>query len=237
MWKVVVAILNCRLTAFIAFHNFPHIFRAGGGIGTSTPEAKLLQKLVALREEVLYMIFLDMHKAYDALDRSRCLEIMEGYGVVPKSRRLLTNYWRRLTMVARAGDYYGTVFGGERGVTQGDPMSPTILNVLVDAVVRHWVHRIMEDAEARRDHQATLFYADEGMVFSLDPAWLQVAFTALVGFFDRVGLRKNAGKTVSMVFHLCQEGAGNRTEEAYRRRITGEGRSYAERQQERVECV
>ena len=93
------------------------------------------------------MIFLYLHKAYDALDSSRCLEILEGYSVGPKSRRLLTNYWLRLTMVARAGGYYRTAFGGERGVTQGDPLSPTIFNVLVDAVVHHWVHGIMEDAE------------------------------------------------------------------------------------------
>ena len=75
------------------------------------------------------------------------------------------------------------------------------------------------------------------MVVSSDPTWLQGAFTALVGLFDRVGLRKNFGTTVSMVFHPCQAGAGNRKEEAYGRRLTGEGRSYAERQQERVECL
>ena len=40
-------------------------------------------------------------------------------------------------MVAQAGRYYGTEFWGERGVTQGDPFSPTIFNVVVDAVVQH----------------------------------------------------------------------------------------------------
>ena len=64
---------------------------------------------------------------YDALDRYRCLEILEGYGVGPNARRLLKNYWQRLTMVARSGGYYGKAFKGERGVTQGDPLSPTIL--------------------------------------------------------------------------------------------------------------
>ena len=87
--KVVVAILNRRLTASITFHKFLHGFRAGCGIGNSTLKAKLLQQLLALREEVLYVIFLDMHKAYYALDRSRFLEILEGYGVVPRARRLL----------------------------------------------------------------------------------------------------------------------------------------------------
>ena len=48
------------------------------------------------------MIFLDLTKAYNALDRSRCLGILEGYGVGPGARRLLSNYWRRLTMAARA---------------------------------------------------------------------------------------------------------------------------------------
>ena len=81
------------------------------------------------------MIFLDLHKAYDALDRSRCLEILEGYGVGPKARNLLRTYWQRLTMVTRAGGYYGTAFRGEIGVTQGDPLSPTNFNVVVDAVI------------------------------------------------------------------------------------------------------
>ena len=62
------------------------------------------------------MIFLDLHKAYYVLYRSRCLEFLDGYGVRPQARGLLQTYWRRLTMVARAGRYYRTDFwGGERG--------------------------------------------------------------------------------------------------------------------------
>ena len=33
----------------------------------------------------------------------------------------------------------GAAFKGTRGVTQGDPLSPTIFNVVVDAVVRNWL--------------------------------------------------------------------------------------------------
>ena len=107
MWKVVAAILNLLLTASITFHNFLHGFWEGRGTGITTLKAKLLQKLVALREEVLYVLFLDLNKVYDALDRSRYLEILEGYGVGPRERRLLQTFWRHLTMVARAGDTMG----------------------------------------------------------------------------------------------------------------------------------
>ena len=73
MWKVAVEILNRRFTASITYHGFLHGLQAGRGTGTAILEANLLQHLAAFREEVLYVIFLDLHKAYDALDRSRCL--------------------------------------------------------------------------------------------------------------------------------------------------------------------
>ena len=147
MWKVVAAILNRRFTASITYHDFLHGFQTVRGTGTATLKAKLIQQLAALREEVLYVIFLDLHKAYGALDRARYLEILEGYGVGPQARKILQKYWHRLTMVARAGGYYGTSFRGERGVTQGEPLSPIIFNVVVDVVVRHWVQGVVEEAE------------------------------------------------------------------------------------------
>ena len=115
-------------------------------------------------------------------------------------------------MVARAGGYYGTAFKGERGVTQVDPLSPTIFNVVVDAFVRNWVNGLVDEAEAEAKgetgregrHQSAVFYADDGMVVSSDPAWLQGAFNALIAIFHRVGLLANVGKTVSMVCHPCQ---------------------------------
>ena len=78
-------------------------------------------------------------------------------------------------------------------------------NVVVDAVVRHWVTVILEDADEQGErgqevrHQAALFYADNGMVVSLDPRCLQVAFNTLGDLFDRVSLQTNFRKTVGMV--------------------------------------
>ena len=104
---------------------------------------------LASRVEVLYVIFLDLTKAYDALDRSRSLEILKGYGVGERVRRMLKEYWERTTMVARAGSYYGKGFKIGRGVTQGYPLSSTIFNVVVDAVVRQWLTIAVKEAEKR----------------------------------------------------------------------------------------
>ena len=126
-------------------------------------------------------------------------------------------------------------------MTQGDPLSPTIFNVVVDAVVRHWVTLAVTEAETRgrrgREgrHQAALFYADDGMLALSDPQWLQWAFTQLVGLFDGVVLNTNIRKTVSMTCRPCTA-AGNRSEEAYGRLMMGKGLTFRERKRERVEC-
>ena len=66
-------------------------------------------------------------------------------------------------------------FKGDRGVIQGDPLSPTILNVVVDAVVRHWFMLMVEGVEDQGErgqegrHQNALFYTDDSMVASSDP--------------------------------------------------------------------
>ena len=71
------------------------------------------------------------------------------------------------------------------------------------------------------------------MVASTDLGWLQSAFDMLIGLFDRMGLRKNFRKTVIIVFQTCW-GFWVRKDKAYKFWMTGEGRSYQERQQERA---
>ena len=90
-------------------------------------------------------------------------------------------------------------------MTQGDLISPTIFNVVVDAVARHWMKVMVEGAEERGErgkegrHHNALFYADDYMVASSDPQWIQGEFSTLVGLFDMVGLWNNVMKTVGMV--------------------------------------
>ena len=46
------------------------------------------------------MIFLDLHKVYNNLERYRLLDILEGYSVGPRALLLLRSYWGQLNMVA-----------------------------------------------------------------------------------------------------------------------------------------
>ena len=73
---------------------------------------------------------------------------------------------------------YGRLFKAERGVTQGGPVSPTIFNLMVDAIVRQWIHQ-MKAAGFDTAHIrviAAVFYADDGLITAHNPAFLQDAF-------------------------------------------------------------
>ena len=41
----------------------------------------MLQQFTAMREAVLFKVFLDIQKAYGAVDQERCPELITAYGV------------------------------------------------------------------------------------------------------------------------------------------------------------
>jgi hypothetical protein len=99
----------------------------------------------------------------------------------------------------------GDLFTAHRGVTQGGPLSSLIFNVVVDAVVREWLRRTL-DNDAARDGllmvqiatRMVSFYVDDGVLSARDPVWLQSAFDVLITLFEQVGRKTNTTKTQVM---------------------------------------
>ena len=85
LWKAVTNLLNRRLTSAIKFHYALHKLLEVRGTGTTALDNKLLQQLTAMREAVLFELFLDLQKEYYSLDWDRCLEILSEYGVSPRT--------------------------------------------------------------------------------------------------------------------------------------------------------
>ena len=64
------------------------------------------------------------------------MDILRGYGMVPNMDRLLAYNWDNQQFVPKAGIFLGNYFGTGRKITQGDPDSPMIFNIAMNAVVR-----------------------------------------------------------------------------------------------------
>jgi hypothetical protein len=168
LWKVFERVLDERMSA-IEVHDALHGFRAKRGCGTGILEAKLVQQLAFIEQCPLFGIFIDLRKAYDAMDRERMVDILREAGVGPKAMRLIILFWERAQLICKLGGYFGRVFKAKRGVTQGGPLSPTIVNLMVDAVVCAWLMEIdgtMDITDVRR--LLACFYADDGLIVARD---------------------------------------------------------------------
>ena len=90
-------------------------------------------------------------------------------------------------------------------MTQGDPLSPLILNVFINVVLWHWF-KVEEEKEAGPNgfgwavwNLVVLFYADNGILASMRYKRLQWEFDTLTEIFDRVVLQKKSQKTVGVI--------------------------------------
>ena len=108
-------------------------------------------------------------------------------------------------MAKKVGGHFGPVFQIHLGVTQVGPLSPTIFNVVVDTVIRHWVTVVggyqgdtVQGLGESIQTLAALFCAGDGLIVSPESSRLQGTFEVLMGLFDQVGLLTNEGKMVSM---------------------------------------
>ena len=79
-----------------------------------------------------------------------------------------------------------------------------------------------EEGHQRLTFKTAFFYADNGVVDSTDPGWLQSAFYFLTGLFDGVVLQTNVIKRVGVVFRTCWS-AGVSSNKAYTCRMTRDG--------------
>jgi hypothetical protein len=141
-------------------------------------------------------------------------------------------------MVCHTGGSFGKQFAAFRCVTQGGPLSSIMFNVCVDAVIREWLHQMInKDATSRVFSEAcreiVAFFVDDGLVGSRDPIWLQSAMEVLITLFEGIGLRTNHDKTKVMMCVPGNIGVAH-TEAGYHAQQLGPVEPTAKRH--RVEC-
>ena len=131
------------------------------------------------------------------------------------------------------------------GLTEQGSQGRRILwtsNIVVDAVICHWVMVVMQTEAGTGGLGLTIidlaayFYADNGLVVLTQPERLHRAFDTLTGLFDGVKIKTNMGNMDSMV---CQSyhAPGRMSGEAYDRQTPGTCKTFQERKRRRVECL
>jgi Reverse transcriptase (RNA-dependent DNA polymerase) len=200
IYKLISAIITKRINSNIHFHEAIHGFRKFRGTGTAIIEMKLRMQLAQRTTEPLFMIFLDLKKAYDTLDRGRTINILQGYGVGKMTCNLIKTIWDNDVMVPKQAGFYGKPFKASRGVRQGDIMASIIFNITTDAVIRESLKQFYNIYLNDTDTQA-IFYADDGVICGNDAEKIQFLLDIFTTNFARIGLKMNVEKTKSLIMN------------------------------------
>ena len=103
------------------------------------------QEISRVEQYPIFLVFLNLIKAYDTVDRGRVIRTLEGYGAGPLMHELLVTLWVYQEFVTRQNCYHSPNFKVTRGTTQGGLISLTLFNVVVNNVVRKWLAMTAKD--------------------------------------------------------------------------------------------
>ena len=131
------------------------------------------------------------------------------------------------------------MFQPTQGVTQGDVVSPTIFNIVIDAICRHAAQVVKHIRTVQPDPTCTntcIFYADDGFIGGESQTIVQQLIDVMALDFKTLGLSLNVLKTKSMTTISDRKGE-KRGNTAYWRTY-GQDRIYSQAkwQNEQVKC-
>jgi len=103
---------------------------------------------------------------------------LHEYGLPTKMLTLIALQWDKMQVIPKQADFFGIPFYQDSGQITGSILGPLIFNIVVDLVVRYWMTIMVDDGGTSAMTGLTvkecllLFYANDGMIASRDPAWL-----------------------------------------------------------------
>ena len=102
------------------------------GIEGCTLNCRILSdaiKMAIKERRTLSFAFIDLRKAFDSVNHLKLVEVLNNTGIPMK---IIANMYRGNRLYLQTGEKISI----ERGVLQGDPLSPTLFNLVLDAALK-----------------------------------------------------------------------------------------------------
>lgn len=156
---------------------------------------QILQKFKEYNK-IYYIGFVDFNKAFDTLEHRFIWDALKDQGVHAKYIRILKNVYTKSTTQVKL-ESIGEEFPVERGVRQGDPISPKIFAAVLEMIFRNldWTNKGLNINGENLSH---LRFADDLILFSENPKTLKEMLQQLAEESEKAGLSMNLTKTKVM---------------------------------------
>ena len=145
------------------------------------------------------MIFIDFHKAFDSVEWNYLVSCLEAFRFGPNFIRWVKTLYKNIQSCVINNGLTTDYFALERGVRQGDPLSPYLFVVVVETLalaIRQ--NTAIKGIAIGKEETKLLQYADDTTAVLSDTESARVLFKLLDVFRGLSGLRINTSKTEGM---------------------------------------
>lgn len=198
IYKIFAKIILARITRTLD-ENQPRE-QAGFRAGYSTLDhIHTVRQIIEKNKEFnvpFYCCFIDYNKAFDSIEHENIWYCLKNQGVDQKYIRIIKNVYINSTAKIKL-EKEGKEIKINRGVRQGDPLSPKLFTAVLEGIFRElsWDHYGLNINGERLSH---LRFADDIVLFAETKEHLQNMIIDLERESQKVGLTMNASKTKAL---------------------------------------
>ena len=188
-------------------------FRRGGGCTDQIYIVRQICEKYLGKGEDVYFAFLDLEKAYDRVDTDAVWNVLRLYGIGGRLLRGVKSLYVGNKACVRVGNEVSEWFPMRVGLRQGCVMSPWLLNLYIDGVVREVNARVLGrglklvDGNDNEWELNQLLFADDTVMVADSERKLCQLVTEFGRVCERRKLCVNVGKSIVMRCTRNEDGA------------------------------
>ena len=145
------------------------------------------------------LLFIDFEKAFDSIEWDFLYQSLEAFNFGPTLIRWIKTFYNNVSSCVINNGLFSEQFKLERGVRQGDPLSPYLFVVAIEILalsLRSNEH--IEGIKIGNDEIKTLLYADDMTATLANTSSVEIFMETLNNFEKCSGLKLNISKTKAM---------------------------------------
>lgn len=201
--KIFSAVLNSRLVNLIStkYNAGQFGFRENHRTSDSIFVIKsLINKYLHKNKKKIYVCFVDLKKAFDSLWRNGLLYKLIKVGIGKNMYEIIKSQFVNTEGAIKYKDKHSDFFKIQRGVRQGDSISPTLFNIFINDLDTIFNNDFCSPLKLLEHNVSSLLFADDLVILSESKIGLQNCLNNLEEYCNKWQLTVNVDKTKSMIF-------------------------------------
>lgn len=209
-FKVYTKIVEKRLRQQVENHleDEQAAFRPGRQTNDNMAILRNIMERAMENGEEWYLAFIDLRAAFDTIDRTQIWDSLRELQVNSKLIRVIQSIYRRVTARVQVRGQRSESLELEKGIKQGDSLSPLLFIITMDKLIKNTKTRTMGTIIGYRNLIPTkidsLLYADDIVLIAKSRKHIQAQINLWTKEIENIGMEINANKTKIMIINETQ---------------------------------